>query len=160
MGKVWVNSGSWWWTGRPGVLRSLGSQRVRHDRATELNWTDTGKESQKELIYVYIKLNHFAVHLKVTQHCKSTTFQLNFLKKQPVPKIYVLYDFIYMTFSERQNHSDWEHISGYQWLDIGKDLTTKGCKGAWGLMELFYVLIMVLDEWLYAEHRRDEFYYM
>ena len=35
---VWVNSGSWWWTGRPGVLRSVGSQRVRHDWATELNW--------------------------------------------------------------------------------------------------------------------------
>ena len=35
---VWVNSGSWWWTGRPGVLQSLGSQRVRHDWATELNW--------------------------------------------------------------------------------------------------------------------------
>ena len=37
---VWVNSGSWWWTGRPGVLRSIGSQRVRHDWVTELNWTD------------------------------------------------------------------------------------------------------------------------
>ena len=32
---VWVNSGSWWWTGRPGVLQSMGSQRVRHDLATE-----------------------------------------------------------------------------------------------------------------------------
>ena len=35
---VWVNSGSWWWTGRPGVLQSRGSQRVRQDWATELNW--------------------------------------------------------------------------------------------------------------------------
>ena len=35
---VWVNSGSWWWTGRPGVLQSMGSQRVRHDWA-ELNCT-------------------------------------------------------------------------------------------------------------------------
>ena len=33
---VWVNSGSWWWTGRPGVLQSMGSQRVGHDWATEL----------------------------------------------------------------------------------------------------------------------------
>ena len=38
---VWVNSGSWWWTGRPGVLQFMGSQRVRHNWATELNWTDT-----------------------------------------------------------------------------------------------------------------------
>ena len=37
---VWVNSGSWWWTGRPGVLRFTGSQRVGHDWATELNWTE------------------------------------------------------------------------------------------------------------------------
>ena len=37
---VWVNSGSWWWTGRPGMLQSMGSQRVGHDWATELNWTE------------------------------------------------------------------------------------------------------------------------
>ena len=37
---VWVNSGSWWWTGRPGILWSMGSQRVRHDWGTELNWTE------------------------------------------------------------------------------------------------------------------------
>ena len=36
---VWVNSGSWWWTGRPGVLQFMGSQRVKHDLVTELNWT-------------------------------------------------------------------------------------------------------------------------
>ena len=33
---VWVNSGSWWCTGRPGVLQSVGLQRVGHDWATEL----------------------------------------------------------------------------------------------------------------------------
>ena len=37
---LWVNSGSWWWTGRPGVLQSMGSERVGHDWATELNWTE------------------------------------------------------------------------------------------------------------------------
>ena len=35
---VWVNSGSWWWTGRPGMLQSMGSQRVGYCWATELNW--------------------------------------------------------------------------------------------------------------------------
>ena len=35
---VWVNSRSWWWTGRPGLLQSMGSQRVRPNWATELNW--------------------------------------------------------------------------------------------------------------------------
>jgi len=36
---VWVNSGIWWWTGRPGVLRFMGQRRVGHNWATELNWT-------------------------------------------------------------------------------------------------------------------------
>ena len=31
---VWVNSGNWWWTGRPGVLQSMGSQRVGHNLTT------------------------------------------------------------------------------------------------------------------------------
>ena len=37
---VWMNSGSWWWTGRPGILWSMGLQGIRHDWATELNWTE------------------------------------------------------------------------------------------------------------------------
>ena len=36
---IWVNSGSWWWTGRPSVLRFMGSQRVGYAWATALNWT-------------------------------------------------------------------------------------------------------------------------
>ena len=37
---VWVNPGSWWWTGRPGMLQFMGSQRVRHNWVTELNWSE------------------------------------------------------------------------------------------------------------------------
>ena len=37
---VWVNSGSWQWTGRPGMMQSMGSQRIRHDWATEMNWSE------------------------------------------------------------------------------------------------------------------------
>ena len=37
---VWVDSGSWWWTGRPGVLQFTGSQIVGYDLATELNWSE------------------------------------------------------------------------------------------------------------------------
>ena len=46
---VWVNSGSWWYTGRTGVLQPMGSQRVRHDWATELNWTE--QLSNVDLLY-------------------------------------------------------------------------------------------------------------
>ena len=44
---VWVNSGIWWWTGRPGVLQFMESQRVRHDWATELNWRRQKNCTQK-----------------------------------------------------------------------------------------------------------------
>ena len=37
---VWASSGSWWWTGRPGVLQSIELQRFGHDWVTELNWTE------------------------------------------------------------------------------------------------------------------------
>ena len=39
---IWIISGSWWWTGRPGVLQSVGLQTVGHDWATELNWDHLG----------------------------------------------------------------------------------------------------------------------
>ena len=37
---ICLNSRSWWWTGKPGMLQSMGSQRVEHDWVTELNWTE------------------------------------------------------------------------------------------------------------------------
>ena len=45
MDMGWVNSGSWWCTGRPGMLRFMGLQRARHDWATELNWTEVTKNN-------------------------------------------------------------------------------------------------------------------
>ena len=47
---VWVNSGSWWWTGRPCVLQFMGSQRVKHDWATELNWTELNWTDLRSLV--------------------------------------------------------------------------------------------------------------
>ena len=44
---VCVNSGCWWWTGRPGVLQFTGSQRVGHDWVTELNWTELSGKTSK-----------------------------------------------------------------------------------------------------------------
>ena len=41
---VWVDSGSWWWTGRAGVLQFMGSKSVGHDWVTELNWSFIWKE--------------------------------------------------------------------------------------------------------------------
>ena len=51
---VWVNSGSWWWTGMPGVLRFMGSQSVGHNWATELNCTELGLK----LLHYYCSGRH------------------------------------------------------------------------------------------------------
>ena len=53
---VWINSGSWWWTGRPGMLQSMGSQRV--DVTEQLNWTELiwARFSQmNKLLYCHFK---------------------------------------------------------------------------------------------------------
>ena len=49
---VWVNSRSWWWTGRPGVVQSMGLQRVRHDWEAELNWTEWSCVSFQRLLCI------------------------------------------------------------------------------------------------------------
>ena len=53
---VWLGSRSWRWPGKPGVLQSMGSQRLRHDWVTELNWI---LHSKKYTIYVYITFQYF-----------------------------------------------------------------------------------------------------
>ena len=57
---VWMNSGSWWWTGRPGVLWFMASQRIGHDWMTELNWT----ESLLNIISGILEDNLFYVFLE------------------------------------------------------------------------------------------------
>ena len=44
---IWVDSRSWWWTGRLGMLQSMALQRIGHDWATELNWTELNEEIKK-----------------------------------------------------------------------------------------------------------------
>ena len=60
---VWVNSRSWWWTGRPGVLRFMGLQRVRHDWETELNWI---------WWVTYFEINHQLISLSYTHTHRHT----------------------------------------------------------------------------------------
>ena len=53
---VWVSSGSWWWTGKPGVMQSMGSQRVGHNWATELNWLIITKTTETKVKVIEIDL--------------------------------------------------------------------------------------------------------
>ena len=63
---AWVDSGSWWWTGRPGVLWSMGSLRVGHDWETELNWTEDDL-----LIETHSWFPHFSKRISNLPFCKN-----------------------------------------------------------------------------------------
>ena len=58
---VWVSSRSWWWTGRPGVLQSMGSKRIRRHLVTELNWTEKHYKQ-----YTFYKCHELFAILKIS----------------------------------------------------------------------------------------------
>ena len=64
IGKDPVSSGSWWCTGKPGVLQSMGSQRVRHDWATEMSWTKLIRTFvRKVMALCFSTLSRFVIDL-------------------------------------------------------------------------------------------------
>ena len=68
---IFVNSGSWCWTGRPGVLQSTGSQRFRHGWATELNWVQEQIllfQCDILIIWKEISFCSFEIIKQVTKH--------------------------------------------------------------------------------------------
>ena len=67
---VWAGSRSCWWTGKPGMLQFMGLQRVRHDWATELNWTSL-------IVYIFYMLLSCLVLLH--QNHKDVSFSKLFL---------------------------------------------------------------------------------
>ena len=71
---VWVDSGSWWWTGRPGMLQSMGSQRVRHDWSTELNPHDPIASRRPHVptpLYWVLGFHHMNPGMWRTEACRS-----------------------------------------------------------------------------------------
>ena len=83
--RVWVNSRSWWWTGRPAMLWFMGSQRVRHNWVTELNWTEGSlgvcvwklyegyRNSSWHIAYVFHDMLLFSLHsYDLTKYIKRT----------------------------------------------------------------------------------------
>ena len=69
---VWVNSGSLWWTGRPGVLRFMGSQRVGHDWVTELKWTQLNSTTWSGDSWTYRSRGELTVSRSQKVDCKVT----------------------------------------------------------------------------------------
>ena len=61
---VWASSGSWWWTGKTGVMQSMGLQRVGHNWATELNWQNCVCNMNITAVYltfIYWYFSHFQI---------------------------------------------------------------------------------------------------
>ena len=98
--SVWVDSGSWWWTGRPGVLQLTGSQRVGHDSVTELKdslekfWNYLAKLLLVLLTYIFViccspciyRLDNFPTQLQVS--IKSFHLSIHSLIHQFIKYIY------------------------------------------------------------------------
>ena len=84
---VWVNSGSWWWIG---MLWFMGSQRVGHDWATELNWTD-------------VNLDHLIKVVSVRFcHCKISNFHTLFFEGESLSPVTPKERWITFHFLEKQ----------------------------------------------------------
>ena len=71
---VWASSGSWWWTGKPGVLQSMGLQRVRHSWATELNFALPPAMNEKAaiapaIVVTILGFSHFKNYTMVSNCC-------------------------------------------------------------------------------------------
>ena len=83
---VWVDSGSWWWTGRPGVLRFMGSQRVGHNWSTELNWTELINlkwGAYSCLYYYFCKISNLSLLYMLSVGLKFCSVKLGGIKKSP-----------------------------------------------------------------------------
>ena len=76
-GLVWVNSGRWWWTGRPGVLQFMGSQRARHDWGTELNWNElyTSWINLRKILYqLLLKIRNYPLRPVLCQGWEKSLY--------------------------------------------------------------------------------------
>ena len=73
---VWVSSGRWWRTGKPGVLQSMGSQRFKHDWGTELNCTEWESPSIYLLLETFYPLIH-SLYLTITPQQPLLYLQLS-----------------------------------------------------------------------------------
>ena len=82
---VWVNSGSWWWTGMPAMLQSMGLQRVRHDWATEL--TDWSHKEDSVVHCLYLQLLAHGTNNK-QMACSQFSFCVKFSTDNVLASVY------------------------------------------------------------------------
>ena len=76
-----ASSGSWWWTGKPGMLQSMGSQRVGHDWVTELNWRRAVRSVVQETIDVCLNPHLYSLSMLYNWLLNLTFYILALLAK-------------------------------------------------------------------------------
>ena len=106
---VWVDSRNWWLTGRPSVLQFMGSQRVRHHWATEMNWT--------ELTHYFImqkKRDCMTAYVLRSQLCLTLSNSMDYsLPGSSVHGILPLWILMWVAISSSSGSfwvRDWTHI--------------------------------------------------
>ena len=125
---VWASSRSWWWTGRPDVLQSVGSQRIGHDWATELNWW----LKNTSCILILLTWLHIAVvvqSLSGVQLCNpwtaahqaslSFTISQSLLKLMSIESVMPLTVFFILSYLEySMNLNNYEFLSIFYCIDF------------------------------------------
>ena len=105
---IWVNSGSSWWTGRPGMLRFMGSQRVGHDWVTELSWLTTlMAESKYELKNLLMRMKEESEKAGLKLNIQKTKI----MAYSPITSWHMWKKWrqwqIFFSFLGLQNHCKW-----------------------------------------------------
>ena len=143
---VWVNSGSWWWTGSPGMLWSMGSQRVGHDWVTELNWTvRKTEEDLYEIIWHGFHNKPLKIKRKLQRILQYAIFQWR--KKRRIK----IYTYLLMCKKKyRQVQPETSEINFLWRVPRNKVDRMEGLKGSkemkrkWYLFELIICIICTL----------------
>ena len=113
---VWASSRSWWWIGKPGVLQSMGSQRVGHDWATELNWTELIIQVELGLKWTKLQATQFK---KLSKLCRKLYLWYIFYH------IILLYDFVTLLYSILSiNFYVVIHITSVQFSSVAQSCLT------------------------------------
>ena len=106
-------SGSWWYTGKPGVLQSIGPQRVRHN--WELNWTDAKEVHVVDTLNQFYQITIFLLALSVTersmikyQPCFGDLHLFSLLSVTYFKSLLVVYIFIFFTLPSLIEHLNYE----------------------------------------------------
>ena len=116
---LWMNSGIRWWTGRPGVLRFMGSQRVRHDWATELNWTECNLGSPE-----FISLNRYCMGINKDRKFYCCNRKHLYRLERPF-----LYQFLFLLETLGDRRDKGRHVVPSPSFTEGKGIQTEqpGC---------------------------------